>query len=62
MVVLPVFVLATTVVGVQVEIDFTEAVLLDVVMEEGYHTIGTFAYIHSLVNEVIDLYNLYISH
>ena len=55
MVVLPVFVLAATVVGVQVEVDFTEAVLLEVVMEEGDDAVGTFAHIHSLVNEVIDL-------
>ena len=56
-VVLPIFVLPTAVICVQNKVGFPEAVVLEVMVQEGNNTIGTLPYVHPLVYEVIDLFN-----
>ena len=57
MVVLPIFILSTTVVRMQVYPDLSKAVVLEVVVEEGDHAVCALAHAHPLVNEVSHLYS-----
>ena len=56
-IVLPIFVLPTAVICVQTEVGFSEAVVLEVMVQEGNDAISTLPYVNPLVYEVIDLYN-----
>ena len=52
---LPILVLATTVVGMEDEIHLSQAVVLQVVVEEGDDTVTSLPHAHPLTNEVVDL-------
>ena len=56
-IVIPVLVLAASVVGVQNQVRLPKAVVCEVVVEERNDAVRTLPNIHPLVYEVIDLYN-----
>ena len=52
---LPVLVLAAAVVGMEDEVRFSQAVVLQVVVEKGDNTVTPLPHVHPLINEVVDL-------
>ncbi len=57
-IVLPILVLPTTVVGMQNQVCLTKVMVSKEVVEEGDYAVFPFTYIHSLVPKVVDLFNI----